>query len=359
MDAKLIEGGGFLSFDPASGNYFGVAYLTLKRKFEIKAVGIIQNRMPDGSEGFSFLLIITFELPTTQPGMGFRLEGIGGLIGINRTIDREALVAGMRDNTLDNILFPDDPVKNAAVIVRQSNAVFPAAQDSHTFGIMFLLAWGTKKLVQLQLGLVLKYQDPTIIALLGVLKIGVEKMVLGKKVEVFRLQVNFKADYEEGKYFAFDANLYKSRFVGFQLLGDLCVRWKGEPEPYFLFSAGGFHPDFQPPGAQPAQGHSAVEVCPRGFGEAVKINGYAYLAVTLQHAPIRRRFRGIHQRLETEHRRQTRLRRHFLPVRESKFQSERKRRSPGQDLGFHHWRHQGEGRTLGHHAVAFCRFGQL
>ena len=279
VDAKLIEGGGFLSFDPSSGDYFGVAYLTLKRKLEIKAVGIIQTRMPDGSEGFSFFLIITFELPSKQPGMGFRLEGIGGLVGIHRTIDREALVVGMRDNTLDNILFPDDPVKNAAVIVRQANAVFPAAQDSHTFGIMFLLAWGSKNLVQLQLGLVLKYQDPTIIALLGVLKIGVEKTVLGKKVEVFRLQVNFKADYEEGKYFAFDANLYKSKFIGFQLLGDLCVRWKGDPDPYFLLSAGGFHPDFQPPALNLPKDIQKLKFV-LADSEAVKINGYAYLAVT-------------------------------------------------------------------------------
>ena len=116
--------------------------------------------------------------------MGFRIEGIGGLVGIHRTIDRVALLDGMRDNTLDNLLFPDDPIKNAAVIFRQANAVFPAAQGSHTFGIMFLLSWGTKNLVQLQLGLVLKYQEPTIIALLGVLKIGVEKTVLGKKVEI-------------------------------------------------------------------------------------------------------------------------------------------------------------------------------
>ena len=279
VDAKLIQGGGFLSFEPDSGTYFGVVYLTIKRKFEIKAIGIIQTRMPDGSEGFSFLLIITFELPTTQPGMGFRLEGIGGLIGINRTIDREALVVGMRDNTLDNILFPDDPVKNAAVIFRQSNAVFPAEQGSHTFGILFLLAWGTKSLVQLKLGLVLKYQDPSIIALLGVLKIGVEKMILGKKVEIFKIQVNFKADYEEGKYFAFDANLYKSKFLGFQLVGDLVVRWKGSPDPYFLLSAGGFHPDFQPPALNLPKDIQRLKFI-LADSEAVKISGEAYLAVT-------------------------------------------------------------------------------
>ena len=279
VDAKLIEGGGFLTFDTAAGIYSGVVYLTIKRKFEIKAIGIIQTKMPDGSEGFSFLLLITFEIPTTQPGLGFRLEGIGGLIGINRTIDREALVVGMRDNTLDNILFPDDPVKNAAVIFRQSNAVFPAHQGSHTFGIMFLLAWGSKSLVQLKLGLVLKYQDPSIIALLGVLKIGVEKEILGKKVEIFKIQVNFKADYEEGKYFAFDATLYKSTFLGFKLVGDLCVRWKGSPDPYFLLSAGGFHPDFQPPALNLPKDIQRLKFILADSG-AVKISGEAYLAVT-------------------------------------------------------------------------------
>jgi hypothetical protein len=279
VDAKLIEGGGFLSIDSASGDYFGVVYLTIKRKLEIKAIGIIQTHLPDGSAGFSFLLLITFELPTASPGMGFRLEGIGGLVGINRTIDREALVAGMRDNTLDNILFPEDPVKNAALIFRQANAVFPAQDGSHTFGIMFLLAWGSRSLVQLKLGLVLRYQDPTIIALLGVLKIGVEKMVLGKKVEIFKIQVNFKADYEEGKYFAFDANLYKSTFLGVQLFGDLCVRWKGSPDPYFLLSAGGFHPDFQPPALNLPKDLQRLKFIIVD-SESVKISGYAYLAVT-------------------------------------------------------------------------------
>ena len=279
VDAKIIEGGGFLSFDTATGDYLGVVYLNLKRKFEIKAIGIIQTRMPDGSEGFSFLLIITFELPTTQPGMGFRLEGIGGLVGIHRTIDREALLTGMRDNTLDNLLFPEDPVKNAAVIFRQANAVFPASQGSHTFGLMFLLSWGTKKLVQLKLGLIVKFPEPMTIALLGVLKIGIEKKLGDTIVEIFHIQINFKADYEEGKYFAFDAHLDKSKFLGFQLKGELCVRWKGQPDPYFLFSAGGFHPDFHPPALNLPKDIQRLKFI-LADSDLVKINGYAYLAVT-------------------------------------------------------------------------------
>ncbi len=279
VDAKLIEGGGFLSFDTAAGQYFGIVYLTVKRKIEIKAIGIIQTRMPDGSEGFSFLLLLTFEFPAVTLPFGFRLEGVGGLVGIHRTIDREALLVGMKDNTLDNILFPEDPVKNAAVIVRQANAVFPPAENSHTFGIMFLLSWGSKSLVQLKLGLVLKYQDPTIIALLGVMKIGVEKTVLGKKVTVFTIQVNFKADYEEGSYFALDASMYKSTFLGFQLIGDLCVRWKGSPDPYFLLSAGGFHPDFHPPALNLPKELQRLKFIVAD-SDAVKISGYAYLAVT-------------------------------------------------------------------------------
>ena len=106
-----------------------------------------------------------------------------------------------------------------------------------------------------------------------------KRRYLGKKVEVFRLQVNFKADYEEGKYFAFDANLYKSKFIGFQLLGDLCVRWKGDPDPYFLLSAGGFHPDFQPPALNLPKDIQKLKFV-LADSEAVKISGYAYLAVT-------------------------------------------------------------------------------
>src|SRR5262249_16860365 len=58
LDAGVLKGGGFLYFDPDKGEYFGALELTFKELFAIKAIGVISTKMPDGSPGFSLLVII-------------------------------------------------------------------------------------------------------------------------------------------------------------------------------------------------------------------------------------------------------------------------------------------------------------
>ena len=41
------------------------------------------------------------------------VNGLGGLFGLRRALDTDALRAGLRNRTLDAILFPQDPVTNA------------------------------------------------------------------------------------------------------------------------------------------------------------------------------------------------------------------------------------------------------
>ena len=53
--------------------------------------------MPDGSPGFSLLVVITAEFATPiQLGFGFVLVGVGGLLGLNRSMNVEALAEGVR-----------------------------------------------------------------------------------------------------------------------------------------------------------------------------------------------------------------------------------------------------------------------
>ena len=55
--------------------------------------------------------------PPTFPGLplgfGFFLSGVGGLLCLNRTMDVEALAAGLKSGAVDAILFPDDPLGDA------------------------------------------------------------------------------------------------------------------------------------------------------------------------------------------------------------------------------------------------------
>ena len=67
-------------------------------------------------------------------GLGFSLTGIGGLVAINRTVDQDVLREGIKNKTLNDILFPKDPVRNAPQIFGTLNRVFPPREGSHLFG---------------------------------------------------------------------------------------------------------------------------------------------------------------------------------------------------------------------------------
>src|SRR5205085_3242250 len=142
-DAVVVKGGGFLSFNDQEESYAGVLELAIEDVIQIKAIGLLTTKMPDGSHGFSLLVILTAQFPAIQLGFGFALTGLGGLAGINRTIDTEALRSGVRNGTVSSIMFPDDPVANAPKIVSDVGAVFPPAVGRYVFGPMVELAWGT------------------------------------------------------------------------------------------------------------------------------------------------------------------------------------------------------------------------
>ena len=77
----------------------------------MKAIGIITTKMPDGSTGFSLLIIITAEFGTgIQLGFGFTLIGLGGLLGLNRTMSLQPLMEGVRTGAINSIMFPQNPV---------------------------------------------------------------------------------------------------------------------------------------------------------------------------------------------------------------------------------------------------------
>ena len=86
IDAAVIRGGGFLFIDPDRGEYAGALELTFSEIVSLKAIGLITTKMPDGSKGFSLLIIITAEFGSgIQLGFGFTLLAVGGLLGLNRS----------------------------------------------------------------------------------------------------------------------------------------------------------------------------------------------------------------------------------------------------------------------------------
>jgi len=160
IDGGGFAGGGYLYLDPARGEYAGALELKFQGVIHLKAVGVLDTKLPDGSSGFSLIIIITAEFVPIQLGFGFTLIGVGGLLGVNRTIDFDVLRLGVRDGTLNSILFPVDVVANAPRIIADLKRVFPPMPGRFLIGPMGKLGWGTPTLITADIGLLIEVPEP-------------------------------------------------------------------------------------------------------------------------------------------------------------------------------------------------------
>jgi hypothetical protein len=244
VDGGGFKGGGFLKFEPAESRYSGMLELEFQDQFTVKAFGLLNTRLPNGQTGFSLLIIIQSEFTPIQLGLGFKLNGVGGLLGLNRTINIEPLRAGLRDNTLSSILFPTDVVANADRIISDLKQVFPPMEGRFIFGPMARITWSTPTLVTIDLGLVIEIPDPVRLAILGVLR----AILPDEDAAILRVQVNFLGEINfERNQLSFDASLFDSRLLSLTLSGDMAIRLDWSAQANFVLTVGGFHPAYEPP----------------------------------------------------------------------------------------------------------------
>ncbi|MCP3857292.1 MAG: hypothetical protein GY698_21595 [Actinomycetia bacterium] len=243
IDAAVVNGGGYLDFDPEKEQYAGAMELVLLEFVTVKAIGLVTTRMPDGSKGFSLLLIITAEFGDgIQLGLGFKLIGVGGLLGLNRTMQLQPLMEGVRTGAIQSVMFPKDVVANAPRIISDLRKFFPPKRDVFLIGPMAKIGWGTPTLITLSMGVIIEI--PGNIAIVGVLKVNLPD----EKAPLIKLQVNFVGAIEFDKKQAwFFAGLFESRVLMTTLEGEMgvLVRWGNNTN--FVVSVGGFHPQFKPP----------------------------------------------------------------------------------------------------------------
>ena len=244
IDGGGFKGGGFLGFEPERQSYSGMLELEYQDQFTLKAFGLLNTRLPNGQSGFSLLIVISSEFTPIQLGLGFKLNGVGGLLGLNRTVNIEPLRAGLRANTLSTILFPTDVVANADRIISDLKQVFPPQEGRFIFGPMAKIAWGTPTLVTIDLGLVIEIPDPVRLFILGVLR----AVLPDEKAVILQVQVNFLGEINfERRQLKFDASLFDSKLLGFNLSGDMAIRLDWGADANFLLTVGGFHPAYEPP----------------------------------------------------------------------------------------------------------------
>ena len=245
LDTPVVRGAGFLLFDPDNEQYAGALELSIRDTIQVTAIALITTKFPDGSKGFSLLLIVSVTFtPGIVLGMGFFLSGLGGMIGINRTINTDALRDSVKTNAIASIMFPQNIIQNIVQIINDIRTIFPPKRDQFMIGFMARITWGVPSLVTIDFGLIIEFASPVRVAILGVLKI----VIPTEDAALIRIQVNFLGllDFEKGEL-SFDASLFNSRILLFTLEGDMALRLSWGVEKAFLLSVGGFHPAFEPP----------------------------------------------------------------------------------------------------------------
>jgi hypothetical protein len=243
LDVGIVKGGGYLYFDTDKEEYAGILELGFAGIVTVKAIGLITTKMPDGSKGFSLLLIITAEFGTgIQLGFGFTLLAVGGILGLNRTMLLEPIAAGIRTGGLNSIMFPPNPVANAARIISDLRTYFPPYEGKFLIGPMLKIGWGTPTLVSLSFGLIIEI--PGNIAIVGILRVALP----ADELAIVEINVGFIGALEfDKKRIWFYAALFNSRILFLTLEGEMGLLMDYGDNPNFVLSVGGFHPLFNPP----------------------------------------------------------------------------------------------------------------
>lgn len=274
----VVTGGGALRYDAAQQMYSGAMQLVLHDTIALSAFGLIATKMPDGSRGFSMLIFIIVDGFKPIPlGLGFMLQSIGGMIGVNRTFDVDVLRAGLKSDSLATLLLPRDPVASAATLIQGLASAFPAKRGSYLLGLLARITWFTPTLVQLDLALILELGERTRLLMLG----RVSSLLPTRDNDLIRLNLDVLGvlDFDAGTLEA-DAVLVDSRLVHqFPITGAAALRagWSEGSKAGFVLAVGGLNPHFAPPAGFPQLERVTIALC---AGTNPQLICDAYFAVT-------------------------------------------------------------------------------
>lgn len=244
IDASGIYGGGYLEIDQDNDRYAGILSLNLQA-IELTAIGLITTKLPNNKDGFSMLLSISVLFkPAIQLSFGFTLNGVGGLIGVNRTFNIQALRERMISGAMESIMFPRDVIKNANRVISDLRAVFPAKEKHFVIAPFLKLGWGGASIVEVDLGVLIEIPFKGRIVLLG--SVGVYLPVKEKPITELHIDVLGDFNFAE-QYIRIDGVLRQSHIVKVPLKGGFAFVLSWDKNPQFLLSIGGYHPRYKKP----------------------------------------------------------------------------------------------------------------
>ncbi len=245
LDTPVFRGGGYLYFNKDKGEYAGAVELAVMGMFSVTAIGMINSKMPDGQPGTSVLFIMCVEFsPGIALGFGFFLSGLGGMLGIHRTIMVDKLREGVKTGSISNILFPKNIIANISSIISNIRELFPIKREQFIISPMAAITFGVPTILRIDFGLAIEFASPVRLGILGVLRV----ILPDDKAALLKINVAFLGLVDiEKKMLSFDASLFDSRILTFGLEGDMALRLSWGEKKDFVISVGGFHPRYNPP----------------------------------------------------------------------------------------------------------------
>ena len=274
IDAGVVTGGGFIAYDAEKGRYVGGLSLTLEA-LGLTAFGMLDTRLPKGADGYSLLVFIAGTFAPIPLGFGFTLNGIGGILGIHRDVNRDALFKAVRSGSSGKLLSLEDPIREAPSIARRASRLFPVAKGQHVFGPTVKLGWGSpKELVSLDLALLLTLPDPLRLIVIG----DVSAALPDPKVPVIQLNVALAGvlDISASRLEA-EGKLYDSVVQLIPISGGFALRTAWGRASALAFSVGGFHPAFERPAGFPSLDRMGVDL---SKGRSFQLRLAGYFAIT-------------------------------------------------------------------------------
>ncbi|MEO8368640.1 MAG: DUF6603 domain-containing protein [Candidatus Solibacter sp.] len=243
----VISGGGFLQ-STGPGGYAGFLELNLL-VLTIKAFALLQLPVPGKLLSFVAIISVEFPFPGIDLTFGFAVAGVGGIVGINRRLDREALVAAVVDGSASRLLFPVDAAAHGPAIVATLGRVFPEAPDHILVGPMLKITWGGR-IVSMVVAVVVDLPNPLQLVVLGQVTVALPDPL----APLVFIRATFAGAFELSPTpsVSMVASLSGSYIAGMPLNGDIFFLVRGGKDADFVFSAGGFHPRYVPPKGVPA-----------------------------------------------------------------------------------------------------------
>ena len=237
-----ITGGGFIGYDPATGQYAGSLQLSAG-SVGVNATGLLDTRLPTGS-GYALLILLRATFPAIEIGFGFALTSVGGLLALNRSVDVDALRVALAAGTAGRILAPEDPVRNAPMLLADLETAFPVTPGVTVVGPTLELIWA--ELVTFDIGVFFEFPGPRRVVLLGSARATIDNPNGGAPYLQIRVDILGEIDVQK-KTAAFDAVLVDSSLMQIlQLTGGAAFRLSYGAEPYVVLTIGGFFPGFSP-----------------------------------------------------------------------------------------------------------------